>query len=109
MSDELTAPNVSTTSNAANAPALPSGDKWSEDISDARKQELVEMLCAWKAETDHGERRGSFDGQQLTAAEVYWLAEQVRNETRCVPDLYLETLYVNTPRVATYHDRTVTA
>jgi hypothetical protein len=66
------------------------GGKWGEDMPETRKRELTETLRSWKAEADHGKRRGPFDGQELTGAEVYWLAEQVRIKSIWVPDLHLE-------------------
>ena len=49
-----------------------------------------------KEEADHGERQGPFDGVKLPGADAYWLAEpSVHDEFGEVPNLHLETLYVN--------------
>jgi hypothetical protein len=66
------------------------GDRWGQDIPDTRKQELAETLRAWEADPDHGERRGPFDRQQLTGADVCWLAEQVCDKIGDVSNLHLE-------------------
>jgi hypothetical protein len=42
--------------------------KWGDDIGDERKAELDARLQAWAQETDHGTRRGPFDGIELTGA-----------------------------------------
>ena len=60
---------------------------WGDDISDERKAELESRLQAWDQETDHGNRKGPFDGAglseeerehvQLTGADALWLAARV--------------------------------
>ena len=80
------------------------GKRWGDPISEERQAELQGYFDRWAAETDHGERKGPFDAQQgtalgvrLTGADVSWLAEQSgRDEYGRVPNLHLETLYVNT-------------
>ena len=48
-------------------------------------------LDKWAVETDHGGRRGPFDGTRLTGAEASWLAEQSGREVNgFVPNLHLE-------------------
>jgi uncharacterized protein YjbI with pentapeptide repeats len=66
--------------------------RWGEPISPARQAELQEMLDAWHAPSaDHGDRRSSFHGVQLTGADVGWLAEQSgRDATGRMPNLHLE-------------------
>jgi hypothetical protein len=72
------------------------GDNWGDPISEAREQKLREILAAWDApDADHGERKGPFGGVPLTGADVFWLAKRVRSEYGSVPNLHLETLYVN--------------
>ena len=79
----------------------PPGPKWGDPISEERRAELQGMLDAWEApEADHGERKGPFDRRGLsdeerhrlllTGADVFWLAERVRNNIGLVPDLHLE-------------------
>ena len=66
----------------------------------------TERLCStWGApETDHGERKGPFDGVPLTGAEVSWLVEQSeRGRFGRAPNLNLEgaILYAARPHGAT--------
>jgi hypothetical protein len=80
------------------------GKRWGDPISEERQAELQGYLDRWQAETDHGERKGPFHKQPgqhmgitLCGADVSWLAEQSgRGEYGAVPNLHLETLYVNT-------------
>jgi uncharacterized protein YjbI with pentapeptide repeats len=58
----------------ANEGKQPTGDKWGDDISEARKAELEAGLHAWDSGADHGDRTGPFDGETLTGADVLWLA-----------------------------------
>ncbi len=52
---------------------------------------LQAYLDKWAVETDHGGRRGPFDGTRLTGAEASWLAEQSGREVNgFVPNLQLE-------------------
>jgi hypothetical protein len=70
-------------------------------IGEERQAQLQGYLDRWAAETDHSERNGPFDrlgeaGVQLTGADVFWLAQQSgRDERGAMPNLHLETLYVN--------------
>src|SRR5262249_40684654 len=50
------------------------GDAWGDAISDERQAELEARLHAWEQAADHGDRTGPFDGEQLTGADVHWLA-----------------------------------
>ncbi|MGO8947744.1 MAG: pentapeptide repeat-containing protein, partial [Ktedonobacterales bacterium] len=50
------------------------GDKWGDAISEERKQELLRALRAWWDRDDHSKQQPPFKGQQLTGAEVFWLA-----------------------------------
>ena len=83
-------------------PAETTGERWGDPISAERQAELQGYLDRWEAETDHGTRKGPFDGVRLsdlrlTGADVSWLAEQSgRDQYGQVPNLHLETLYVNT-------------
>ena len=52
----------------------PGGGRWGEHPSEERKIELEERLRTWEAEPDHGNQRGPFARQQLSGADVYWLA-----------------------------------
>jgi hypothetical protein len=62
---------------------------WGQAISAERQAELQVYLDRWEAETDHGQRQGPFDREgregtgdtvpRLTGADVFWLAEQVRD------------------------------
>ncbi len=74
--------------------------RWGQQIGESRQAELHVALEAWKATADHGTRRGPFDGTPLTGADVYWLAERVRDAEGNVPDLHLETLSVIPPGVS---------
>jgi hypothetical protein len=76
--------------------------KWGDPISPERQAELQQRLDQWRGETDHGERKGPFDGgpdergMLLTGADVCWLADQSgRNEVGRVPDLHLEEANLN--------------
>lgn len=68
--------------------------KWGDEISDERKAELQQYLQTWEQETDHGERRGPFDGIKLTGEDVFWLAELSGREyylvSSAVPNLHLD-------------------
>jgi uncharacterized protein YjbI with pentapeptide repeats len=76
------------------------GTRWGDPISEERQAELQGYLDRWEAETDHGERKGSFDlgasrtgiphGVPLTGADVSWLAESGRNAFGSVYNLRLE-------------------
>lgn len=70
----------------------PLQDGWGQPISAERQIELQAMLDAWNAPgTDHGNRKGPFDGVRLSGAGVSWLAEQSgRREHGEVPNLHLE-------------------
>ncbi len=57
----------------ASAPQ-PIGEKWGDPIDEARKQELWHRLHVWWDEADHGGRKGPFEKERLTGAEVFWLA-----------------------------------
>lgn len=100
------------------APPMTDEHRWGEPISYVRKAELQAILDAWNASgTRYDNRKGPFDtgrevlrgpggqigsadlrglgylpegGVHLTGADVFWLANQV-------PNLDMETLYVNTP------------
>ncbi len=64
-------------------------DAWGDDISAERKAVLEQRLQAWEQETDHGERKGPFDGDTLTGADVSWLAARTlagTNEERAVAE-----------------------
>jgi hypothetical protein len=98
----------------------PVAGSWNDpnDISDARQAELAASQRAWDQETTHGERRGPFDGVELSGADVFWLAacalagtggntSDAERKLRAAHDddsvrfkldlsaLHLETLYVN--------------
>ncbi|HUY78698.1 MAG TPA: hypothetical protein VMV29_18140, partial [Ktedonobacterales bacterium] len=47
---------------------------WGDAIEEGRKQALWGRLRAWWEEQEHGERKGPFAGEELTGAEVFWLA-----------------------------------
>jgi uncharacterized protein YjbI with pentapeptide repeats len=66
------------------------GTRYGERISQSRQDELLGALTAWDEATDHGSRRGPFDGRRLTGADVSWLAERVRDAEGHVPGLHLE-------------------
>src|SRR5215469_9764377 len=53
------------------------GDAWGDDISEERKAVLKARLYEWERESDHGERKGPFDGESLTGADVLWLAARM--------------------------------
>lgn len=55
-------------------PNLKPGDAWGESIIERRLNELEEILQAWQAEREHGERKGPFDGKKLTGADAFFLA-----------------------------------
>jgi hypothetical protein len=59
------------------------------------QDELRAKLRAWDEESDHGSRRGPFDKMQLTCAEVYWLAEHLRDSKGMVPKLHLQGADIN--------------
>jgi Pentapeptide repeats (8 copies) len=64
---------------------------WGDPISPERQAELQGYLDRWKAETDHGDRKGPFARVQLTGADVYWLAKRSRRNRRGrLPHLHLE-------------------
>jgi hypothetical protein len=98
-------PDSSSTANTAQ----PTPDAWGQPITPKRQAELQDILNAWNApDADRGERKGPFDvggwsydseGRirlHLTGADVFWLAEQSgRDLFEGVPNLHLETLYVN--------------
>jgi hypothetical protein len=87
MSEQQSEP---TTTTAAATDTIRS-DAWGQPISEERRVELQGYLDQWQAETDHGNRRGPFDGITLSRADVHWLAEQSgRNEEGQVPNLHLE-------------------
>src|SRR5262249_51562840 len=83
------------------------GTRWGDPITQERQQELQGNLDQWAQEQDHRERKGPFDRTglsdeernkclQLTGGAVSWLVEQSgRDSIGFVPDLHLETLYVN--------------
>ncbi len=53
-------------------------DRWGDQIPAERQAELQHALDTWDApDADRSERRGPFDGQALTGADVFWLAEQI--------------------------------
>jgi len=57
-------------------------NRWGDSISAKRQAELQALLNAWDAPgADHGERRGPFDGIELTGADVTWLADQSGRDT----------------------------
>src|SRR5258707_13957794 len=88
MSEE---PQLATTSACPHPDAI--GERWSDLISAERQAELQGVLDTWDtSRADHGVRIGPFDGISLTGADVFWLAERVRNDefSRSVPDLHLE-------------------
>jgi hypothetical protein len=58
------------------------GDAWGDDISKERKAELEARLRVWEQEDDHGERRGPFDREFLTGADVMWLAARTLASSR---------------------------
>jgi hypothetical protein len=77
------------------------GKRWGDPISAERQAELQAILDAWSASGgDHDERAGPFDVMvlsentrehlRLTGADVYWLAERVREKSGEVFDLHLE-------------------
>ena len=73
-----------------------STNAWGQAISAERMGELQEQLARWNGTTDHGARRGPFDGVALTGADLWWLAEHSgRDATSGASTLHLETLYVN--------------
>lgn len=76
-------------------------NKWGDLISEERQAELQGYLDRWASETDHGGRKGPFDktptqpaGVNLTGADVYWLAGEVRDALGHVGGLHLEGAYV---------------
>jgi hypothetical protein len=72
-------------------------DAWGQPVSEERQADLGVMLEVWNA--DHGGFKGPFDGARLTGADASWLAERSgRTGVGSVPNLHLETLYVNTSR-----------
>ncbi len=48
-------------------------DAWGQPINAERQAELQGYLDRWAAETDHGERKGPFEGIALTGADIFWL------------------------------------
>src|SRR5258706_9535360 len=69
----------------------PAADAYDQPLAPQREQELQNLLAAWNApDANHGERRGPFDGDWLTGADVSWLVKQVRDQFGYVPDLHLE-------------------
>jgi hypothetical protein len=96
MSEE---PQQATTSACPHPEAV--GKRWGDPISDKREAELQGILNAWKApRADHGDKKGPFagaggpSGVPLTGADVFWLAERVREEGGHVPDLHLEEAWL---------------
>jgi hypothetical protein len=69
MSDEQRQPEQQVQVAAAEQPS----DKWGDPISEERQAELQGHLDQWKREQYHGERRGPFDGMQLTGANIFHL------------------------------------
>jgi hypothetical protein len=72
-------------------------DAWGQPSSAERQAELQGYLDRWDAETAYGNRRGPFDrgisqdqAPRLTGADVFWLAERVRDENDWVPRLQLQ-------------------
>src|SRR5579859_4508370 len=61
---------------AQSGQATPVAGSWDDPsgISDARKVKLAEFQRTWDGETEHGTRRGPFDGVKLGGADVFWLA-----------------------------------
>ena len=89
MSDEQ-----STTQEPTSTPEPPA-PKWGDPISEERQAELQGILHAWDAlGADHGNKKGPFADKSLTGADVYWLAERVRDERGEVPNLHLERAYL---------------
>jgi hypothetical protein len=85
MSDQTSRPQPATTTADATAPT---GDRWGDDIPEARVRELEKLLAAWEAEADHGDRKGPFDngsgkrrGVPLTGADVFYLAARALGAT----------------------------
>jgi uncharacterized protein YjbI with pentapeptide repeats len=75
-------------------------DAYGQPISAERQAELQGYLDRW--ETEHGERRGPFDGGhgkegvRLSGADVSWLAEHSGRDTYIkVPNLHLEGADLN--------------
>jgi len=52
-------------------------NKWGGPIGSERQEKLRQMLQKWQQETDRRGRISPFDGEQLTGADVFWLAVQV--------------------------------
>jgi hypothetical protein len=70
-----------------------------DPINDVRKAELQSYLGRWTAETDHrrpyDKQPGKQSGVPLTGADVFWLAEQVRDADGLVPNLHLEGAFLD--------------
>jgi uncharacterized protein YjbI with pentapeptide repeats len=78
-------------------PGMTDEHRWGDPIPPERQAELQSYLDRWQAETDHGQRKGPFDGgpaergMTLTGADVSWLAERSgRDKFGQVPNLHLE-------------------
>jgi hypothetical protein len=92
--------------NAAEEPTStpePPAPKWGDPVSEERQAELQGIIDAWDTpDAEHGDRQGPFDRVRLSGADASWLAERVRQPGKLgvpgpVPELHLETLYVNIP------------
>jgi hypothetical protein len=69
----------------------PQAPKWGDPISEERQDKLQQLLDVWNApDAEHGIRRGPFYRVELSAADVFWLAKQVRDVYGYVPNLHLE-------------------
>jgi hypothetical protein len=55
-------------------PGPPAGGKRGDEISAERQRDLHAILDAWEQQTDHGQKKGSFDDVRLTGAGVSWFA-----------------------------------
>ena len=76
-------------------PDQPARDRWGDPISDDRKKWLqarVDQQREWAAQPEASQGSGSFKWVHLTGADVFWLAKQVRANSRPerVPNLHLE-------------------
>ncbi|HEX9414863.1 MAG TPA: pentapeptide repeat-containing protein, partial [Ktedonobacterales bacterium] len=69
------------------------GTRWDDAISEERQaklQELADRQLEWVAQPKATRGESPFKGVELTGADVFWLAKQVRGENGWVPKLHLE-------------------
>jgi hypothetical protein len=90
MSDEQTSGQSAATQLAADVAKL-LNNGWRQPITEERQAELQGYLDRWEAETDHGKRKGPYDGVKLSGADTYWMAEQSQRDISYeLPNFHLE-------------------